>query len=93
LGGCFQSFSVIRKKEGWPEMNYRTIWCECGEIIGHYPVFSHQYDEQDTGAAEYNGMYGGTVDGYDYCVNCYDRAVHEMRELDEEEACLLNGAN
>jgi hypothetical protein len=61
----------------------KLIHCECGEIIGCYPVFSHQHDDQDTGAAEYFERYGGTANGSGFCVNCYDQAAHKARQREE----------
>lgn len=60
-------------------MNYRIIECaSCGEEIGRYPVFSHRYDEEDTGDPEYDENYGGEVEEEDYCANCYP-AVREKK--------------
>ncbi len=53
-------------------MQYRMIHCTtCYQVIGKYQVFSHALDEIDTGDAEYNEEYGGTLDGEDYCVDCF----------------------
>jgi hypothetical protein len=66
-------------------MNYRNIKCaNCGCLIGHYPVFSHTHDEEDTGDAEYTENYEGAVEGEDYCFNCYEDV---LRELEGETEC------
>jgi hypothetical protein len=63
-------------------MNKRIIPCNtCGKEIGYYPVFSHRYDEEDSGEAQYNEDYGGEIEGDDYCIDCYPDAI---RKLDEE---------
>ena len=34
-------------------------------------MFSHKYDEEDTGNPEYNENYGGDIEGEGYCFNCF----------------------
>jgi hypothetical protein len=62
-------------------MQKRIIGCaSCGRVIGYYPVFSHRYDEEDTGCAEYNEDYGGGIEGDYYCIHCYPEAIRRMIE-------------
>jgi hypothetical protein len=62
-------------------MNYRIIKCSsCGKAIGRYPVFSHKYDEEDTGSPEYNENYGGDIEGESYCFNCFAGSSFLIKE-------------
>jgi hypothetical protein len=62
-------------------MTRRIIKCaSCGEVIGNYLVFSHKYDDEDTGSSEYNENYGGDIEGEHYCFNCFADSSFSIKE-------------
>ncbi len=78
-------------------MQYRMIHCtNCNQIIGRYQIFSHAFDEIDTGDAEFNEEYGGTFEAEDYCVNCFPEhsvCIENDEESGEEIRFVLENAH